>query len=133
MGVIADAMVEYAQLLLDKTDGSEKEIHEALSISQMCWHLALLPKSEQEEMLDELRRTSGMDDAEFADFRKTLIAPMILRHHQMFPDMPRIASQIATPASLRKTKYPGTGRNASCPCSSGQKYKHCCGSSKLGI
>jgi len=27
-----------------------------------------------------------------------------------------------------KVKYPGTPRNAPCPCGSGKKYKKCCGS-----
>ena len=28
---------------------------------------------------------------------------------------------------LTKEKYPGTARNARCPCGSGKKYKRCCG------
>lgn len=31
------------------------------------------------------------------------------------------------PETKREVKYPGTGRNAPCPCGSGKKYKKCCG------
>ncbi|MDZ7699008.1 MAG: hypothetical protein U5R49_19470 [Deltaproteobacteria bacterium] len=44
-------MVEYAQPLLDATDGSNEQMQNALSIAQMCWNLALLPEIEQEESI----------------------------------------------------------------------------------
>jgi uncharacterized protein YecA (UPF0149 family) len=127
MGVIAESMVAYAQPLLDETDGSLEQMQNAMSIAQMCWNLALLPKTEQEDMLTEMRPALKMDDAEFAGFRASVIAPMILRHHEMFPNMPRMASQSTESPTPRETKYPGTARNAPCPCNSGKKYKRCCG------
>jgi uncharacterized protein YecA (UPF0149 family) len=137
MGVIAESMVAYAQPLLDETDGSRDQMQSAFSIAQMCWNLALLPEQEQEEMLAEMRPALNMDDAAFADFRETVIAPMILRHHDMFPNMPRLGAKGTPPvtpgprtdrdAALRTERYPGTGRNAPCPCNSGRKYKRCCG------
>jgi uncharacterized protein YecA (UPF0149 family) len=127
MGVMAESMVEYAQPLLDEADGSHEQMQNALSIAQMCWTLALLPASKQEEMLAEMRPALKMDDVEFAGFRDSVIAPMISRHHEMFPNMPRLDSQTTTGTSPSGKKYPGTGRNEPCPCNSGKKYKRCCG------
>ena len=127
MGVTAESMLAYAQPLLDETDGSHEQMQHAMSMAQMCWNLALLPRTEQEEMLVQMQPSLKMDDAEFADFRESVITPMILRHHDMFPNIPRMDSQTTGPSGRRQTKYPGTGRNAPCPCNSGKKYKRCCG------
>ncbi len=126
MGLMAESMAAYAQPLLDATDGSHEQMQNALSIAQMCWNLALLPETEQEESLAEMQPALKMDEAEFADFRHSVIAPMIERHYEMFPNMPRSDSQRAAPLT-REAKYPKTGRNAPCPCNSGKKYKRCCG------
>ena len=127
MGVIADSMVAFAQPLLDETDGSLEQMQNALSIAQMCWNLALSSETEQENMLTEMRPAFKMDDIEFAGFRESVIAPMILRHREMFPNMPRQGSETTEPPAPRETKYFGTGRNEPCPCNSGKKYKRCCG------
>jgi uncharacterized protein YecA (UPF0149 family) len=127
MGLMAESMVAYAQPLLDETDGSQEQMQNALSIAQMCWNLALLSGTEQEEMLASMRPALKMDDAEFAGFHQSVIMPMIERHHDMFPNMPRLASEPAPQPSSHEKKYPGTGRNAPCPCNSGKKYKRCCG------
>jgi uncharacterized protein YecA (UPF0149 family) len=137
MGVIAESMVAYAQPLLDQTDGSVPEMQKAMTLAQMCWNLALFPEKELDAELAELRPSFGMDDGEFEDFRLSVVLPMIRRHHDMFPHMPRLrpmnrsgtslAPQSHLPDSLRTGKYPGTGRNAPCPCNSGRKYKRCCG------
>jgi len=126
MGVMAESMVAYAQPLLDATDGSHEQVQNALSIAQMCWNLALLPETEQEQSLAEMQPALKMDVAEFADFRHSVIAPMIARHHEMFPNMPRLDSQRMARLS-RDEKYHGTGRNAPCTCNSGKKYQRCCG------
>ena len=127
MGVMAESMVAYAQPLLDETDGSHGQMNHAFSIAQMCWNLALLPETEQEKSLADMRPALKMDDAEFTHFRQSVLTPMILRHHEMFPNMPRLDSQTTAPSSPPEKKYPGTGRNAPCPCNSGKKYKRCCG------
>jgi uncharacterized protein YecA (UPF0149 family) len=127
MGAIAESMVEYAQPLLDETDGSAEQMQNAMTIAMMCWNLALLPEEEQEEMLAEIRPALEMDDDEFAVFRKSIIEPMILRYHEMYPNEPLLDSQMGTVVASPKEKYPGTGRNAPCPCNSGKKYKRCCG------
>jgi uncharacterized protein YecA (UPF0149 family) len=137
MGAIAEAFVAYAQPLLDQTDGSEEELNKAFAISQLCYNLALLPEDQRETMLDEMRQDLGMDDAEFAEFRRSVVDPMIRRHEEMFPGMRRLrfgdpAPSFSSPqAHTRKAapgeKYPGTDRYAPCPCGSGEKYKFCCG------
>ena len=137
MGVIAESLVAYAQPLLDETDGSIDHMNKAFSLAQLCWNLALLPEKEREQSLAEMRPCLKMNEAEFVDFRQSVLLPMIRRHYEMFPNMPRqeaasdpkatAAPRTPTTATLRAQKYPGTGRNAPCPCNSGKKYKRCCG------
>jgi hypothetical protein len=137
MGAIAEAITAYAQPLLDQTDGSVDQLNNAFAIGQLCWNLALLPEEERDEALGRMRPTLKMEDNEFAAFRLSVIVPMISRHQEMFPRMHRLGSRGpsgGTPASqtrpttpARTDKYPGTGRNAPCPCNSGRKYKLCCG------
>lgn len=128
MGRFAESVVDYAQPLLDDTDGSREQMQSALSIAQMCWNLALLPESEQEEELAEMRPALEMDDAEFLDFRNSVIDPMISRHREMFPSLSGGGSQSTAPGAFPGAKkYPGTKRNEPCPCDSGKKYKRCCG------
>ena len=136
MGAIADAMVAYAQPLFDETDGSPEQIRRAMLIAQFCWNLAVSPEEDLESALADLQSTLKMDADEFEEFQRAVVLPMLERHYEMFPDMPRMgeedqsqdASSPPTPvAPLRSEKYPGTGRNAPCPCNSGKKYKRCCG------
>lgn len=124
---MADAMVAYAQPMLDETDGSEEQVNKTFSIAHVCWNLALLPENEREEGIAKIRKTfEEADEAEFANFRQSIIEPMIRRQHEMFPNMAPLDSQATAPRPPEK-KYPGTGRNAPCPCGSGKKYKKCCG------
>jgi uncharacterized protein YecA (UPF0149 family) len=137
MGVIAESIVAYAQPLLDGTDGSAADMQKAMTLAHVCWNLALLPEEDRDAHIAEMRPSIPMDDDEFEDFRRSVILPMILRHHEMFPHMPRLDSMRhprippspqAQPAlTVRADKYPGTARNAACPCHSGKKYKRCCG------
>jgi hypothetical protein len=141
MGAIAEAFVAYAQPLLDQTDGSQEQMQKALTISQLCYNLALLPEGQRETMLREMRPDLNMDDEEFDAFRHSIVDPMIQRHHEMFPFLHRRASTATATApppsspSLqaqprtagRAEAYPATDRYAPCPCGSGEKYKFCCG------
>lgn len=152
MGAISDAIVSYAQPLLDETDGSIEEMEKALAVGQFCWNLALLPDDRQDEALSEMRHKLGMDDDDFDAFRQSIAVPMIHRHREMFPQLHRPRSTglwqdgsspvLPSPfgfspgsPSLRERpgtaaaaeKYPGTDRYAPCPCNSGRKYKFCCG------
>lgn len=137
MGAIADAIAAYTQPLLDSTDGSVDQVNRALALGQLCWNLALLPEEARDESLATMRPSLKMDDGEFEAFRRSVVIPMIRRHEEMFPRMhqrgsmqssregPRLEPRPTTPT--RTERYPGTGRNAQCPCNSGRKYKLCCG------
>ncbi len=137
MGAIAQAIADYAKPLLDETDGSPDMLNRALALAQLCWNLALLPEEGRDNALLAMRPTLKMDDDEFEAFRLSVVVPMVRRHQEMFPQMhthglmqssrgsPGLRSSAATTAS--SGKYHGTGRNAPCPCNSGQKYKRCCG------
>ena len=130
MGAIADAVVAYAQPLFDQTGGAIDKMNHAMVIAQMCWNLALLPGDKQDAAIDELKPALEMTDGDFAEFRRHIILPMIQRHREMFPGMhvrsAPTSSTVGVVSSPTKN-YPGTGRNAPCPCGSGRKYKRCCG------
>ena len=68
MGAIADAILAYAQPLIDQTDGSTEELHKALTISQVCYNLALLSEKERNEHIDAMQEAFEMADEEFAEF-----------------------------------------------------------------
>ena len=139
MGAIADSIMAYAQPLLDGTDGSIEQMNRALALAQVCWNLALLPEEARNRALREMEPSLKMEAGEFEAFRRTVVVPMIRRHEEMFPRMHGLGStggfnrnvRAATPSStmppVSGEKYPGTGRNAPCPCHSGKKYKKCCG------
>ena len=137
MGAIADAMVAYVQPLLDKSDGSPDQVQKSFMIGQLCWNLALLPVSERDKSLDDMRAPFNMDDETFEEFRRDIVWPMIQRHEEMFPQMhrgaashfagaPSILPTRSTPQPLTRER-PKVGRNSPCPCNSGRKYKQCCG------
>lgn len=135
MGAIAEGLVSYAQPLLDQTDGSVEQLNKAMTISQLCWNLALLSEDGRDRMLSQMRSSLNMDEEQFGEFRRSIIDPMIRRHLEMFPLMRRLGSTTAWPsdpslqAHSRATAneaYPGTEPYALCPCKSGRKYKFCC-------
>jgi hypothetical protein len=135
MGAIADGIVAYAQPLLDQTDGSVEQLNKAMTISQLCWNLALLSDDGRDQMLSEIRPSLDMDEEQFEEFRRSIIDPMIRRHLEMFPLMPRRGSTTAWPSkpspqvhssAKASEAYPGTEPYALCPCKSGKKYKFCC-------
>ena len=126
MGAIAESMVAYAQPLLDETDGSMDQMNNAFAMAQICWNLALLPEKDREDSLTGMQPELKMNNADFENFQRSTLLPMIQRHHEMFPNMPLLDPESPTTLS-REKKYPGTGRNALCPCNSGKKYKRCCG------
>jgi energy-coupling factor transporter ATP-binding protein EcfA2 len=132
---VAEAMVAYAQPLIDETDGSMEAMNRALTLSQLCWNLALLPEDGRDQMLSEMRPSLHMDEDQFDEFRRSIIDPMIRRHQEMFPLMHRRGSTAASPSDSSPQvhsraageAYPGAQPYAPCPCNSGRKYKFCCG------
>ena len=137
MGIFGEAFAAYAQPLLDQTDGSEGQLNKALVISQLCFNLALMPEESRTQELSEMGPSLQMDAAEFDDFRRSIVLPMILRHQEMFPQMhqrggpnlPQSGGSLgARPRVAVSAKaYTTTDRYAPCPCNSGRKYKFCCG------
>jgi hypothetical protein len=140
MGALAEAMSRFAQPLIDASDGSPEELQRAFSLSQLCWNLAPLPEEKHDEFMANMQPALKIDDGAFQGLKRELILPMIERHAQMFPALhqggPMTPAQLsaarpvaAAPAPRVRSvkKYPGTGRNAPCPCGSGRKYKVCCG------
>jgi hypothetical protein len=137
MGAIAEAFVAFAQPLIDETDGSLEQVNKAVAMSQVCYNLALTPEADREKMISEMQQGLKMDDAEFDEFRRGLIDPMIRRHQQMFPLMHQRLSTDrsqngSSPWSVLEMPEPAkesppTDRYAPCPCNSGRKYKFCCG------
>jgi SEC-C motif len=136
MGAMAEAFVAFAQPLLDQTDGSLEQMNKALTLSQLCYSLALLPEVDRATTLREMQKQFQMDDKEFDEFRRETIDPMIRRHEAMFPAMRRRESPDllqsgfslpAHPSMAEPAKTPPiTDRYAPCPCNSGKKYKFCC-------
>jgi SEC-C motif len=135
VGAIAEGIVAYAQPLFDQTDGSMEQLNKAMSISQLCWNLALLSEDGRDQMLSELRPSLDMDEEQFEEFRRSIIDPMIRRHLEMFPLMHQRGSTTAWPSdpspqahsrAPANEAYPGTEPYALCPCKSGRKYKFCC-------
>ena len=57
MRAIADAMSRFAQPLIDATDGSPEDLQRALSLSQLCWNLALIPEGKREQFLVDMQPT----------------------------------------------------------------------------
>ena len=140
MGGIADAMVAYAQPLIDQTDGSLEEVNKAFALSTLCYNLALFPVDIREQSISEMRSDLKMDVEEFDGFRRSVVDPMIRRHQEMFPlmhqrDSGRSSQSGASPRAHSKTTapaatHPGIDRYAPCPCNSGEKYKFCCGAKR---
>jgi hypothetical protein len=118
----------------NKTDGSPEQMNRALLFTQLCWNLALLPEDMRENSIANMQPILKMGDANFDDFRHSIVNPMLKRHQDMFPRMhgsniysiSAPATQPRPTAPIRIKKYPGTGRNEPCPYNSGRKYKLCC-------
>ena len=137
MGAIAEAIMAYAQPLIDQTDGSIEQMNKALAMSQMCYNLALQPEENRQESILSLQHSLELDDTEFEDFCQVILRPMIRRHQEMFPPMhnrretndskgnspvrPRPKKSATDEATVVPDRY------APCACGSGQKYKFCCG------
>jgi len=137
MGAFGESIMAYAQPLLGETHGSIEELNKGLTLGQICWNLSLMPEEARDEALREMQSILKMDAGEFEAFRRDVVVPMIQRHEQMFPWMHGPGSTGAstkisappssTPPPVSRELYPGTARNAPCPCNSGKKYKKCCG------
>lgn len=132
MGAIADALVAYAQPLIDQTDGSLEQMDRAFALTTFCYNLGLLPEEERDESVNEMRTNLDLNDAEFALFRNSILLPMLKRHREMFPRLNQkvLVASFSPSGSSEKLASPepyvGTDPYAPCPCNSGRKYKFCC-------
>ncbi len=134
MGAMAEAVLAYAQPLLDQTDGSLEQMNNALAMSGLCYNIGILPESKRPAMLSDIKARFAMDDDEFADFYSEIVHPMLKRFDALFPkmhaenvntshDSPSRSSPITAeshPKSAEPQPY------SPCPCDSGKKYKFCC-------
>ncbi len=137
MGALAESIVAFAQPLIDATDGSIEQLNKAFAVAQLCYNLATLPEEGREETLAKMQADLAMDGEGFAEFRRTIIDPMIRRHEDMFGRSHRWDSMIPSLRHNRSQPYARTmappqttaviDRYAPCPCNSGKKYKFCCG------
>jgi uncharacterized protein YecA (UPF0149 family) len=137
MGAIAEAIVAYAQPLIDATDGSMEQVNRALAISQACWNIAILPEQKRQSCMDSIGQALSVEDAELDEFQHSILEPMIRRHEQMFPGMHQLGSQRFPDREPSPSPFPAAawprdksaepGRYDPCPCNSGEKYKFCCG------
>lgn len=144
MGAFGEAFGEFARPLLEQTDGSQEQAEKALQISLLCYNAAILPDDQREDMLAQMRPAFEMDDAEFDDFRRSIVDPMIARHKEMFPLLHQRRPAPATaerrppswlaakrdeaePVTAAPARKATVDRYAVCSCGSGKKYKFCCG------
>jgi len=84
----AQAMMDYAKPLLERMDmEGEDDLNKAMSITQLCWNLALTKdKNEQVTMKKEVVKQVDLPDAE------SFVDSMIERHKKMFPELGKTLS-----------------------------------------
>jgi hypothetical protein len=83
----AEALVAYAQPLLDATDGSKEQVKKAMTLAMACWTLSVTPDEARDAAYESMRGSFNMDPEAFAAFRKDTLEPLVRRHHEMFPQL----------------------------------------------
>lgn len=136
MGAMAEAMVAYAQPLIDQTDGSHAQMNKALVLSSLCYNIGIIPESERPARIRDMQASLGMDANEFKDFCNSIVYPMLERFDEMFPNMNRglipsvslaESSNRSRPMTVERPKKSAEPLPyAACPCNSGKKFKFCC-------
>ena len=84
---IADQFLAFAQPLFDTTDGSEEEMKKAVTIGNLCWNLAVMPKERGTKLLAEMREVFKMNEVIFEQFLTGVVLPMLDRHRKMYPEI----------------------------------------------
>jgi hypothetical protein len=79
-------MVDYAQPLLDSTDGSLEETQRVLDLAMIFWNAALMDADARDATLGEL---AGKYEGDLRDEFWNMARMMIERHRAMFPEMRR--------------------------------------------
>jgi hypothetical protein len=81
----ARQMIEYAQPIIDATDGTSNTLQGALNIAMVFWNLAIIrDDAKREQALSEM--VVRLDEGDRAEFEQTA-RMMIERHETMFPEM----------------------------------------------
>ena len=85
----AQQMVQFAQPLIDASNGDLESVNKAMSLGMLFWNLAVCRDDQQrEELLADAIKNAMKLDKDQDEFR-LLAKDMIERHHQMFPEMHR--------------------------------------------
>jgi hypothetical protein len=82
----AQQMVDYAQPLLDSTDGSLEETQRVLDLAMIFWNAALMDADARDATLGEL---ADKYEGDLRDEFWNMARMMIERHRAMFPEMRR--------------------------------------------
>ena len=82
----AQQMAEFAQPLLDQTDGSIEAMNKAMTIGIVCWNMAIVSAEERDRMLVEFVDKTFPDEEARAAFRE-IARFMIARHRRLFPEL----------------------------------------------
>ncbi|MFQ6127802.1 MAG: hypothetical protein ACE5QW_02720 [Thermoplasmata archaeon] len=87
----AEALADFAQPLIDATDGSYEDVSKALMFATLCWNLALLDDDRAieelaEQMGERYREDFGLSVRDAVEFRLAIL-DMVERHRRMFPAM----------------------------------------------
>jgi SEC-C motif len=86
----ARQMMDFAQPLIDQSDGSIDALNKALSIAMIFWNLAIMPEQEREQALVEIMAEMSVSESEGVQSAfQALAETMIERHRQMFPELHR--------------------------------------------
>lgn len=80
----AQAMVDFVQPLLDKTDGSKEQVERVMNLGMMWWNLAMVPPAERDQILSDTVERMDLDADARAGFLEAT-REMIARHESMFP------------------------------------------------
>lgn len=142
MGALAEAMVAYAQPLLDQSDGTEEGMQWAFTLASLCFTMAQVSTEVRQEMLAEMRQGSDFSDEEFRVFLNDIVYPMIERQREMFPqrnanvrkrpavrvmkDDAHLSPTLDEEDDVHESNVPEPRPYAPCTCGSGLKYKFCC-------
>jgi len=120
--------------LIDKTDGSIDGIPSILLEKQYTIPWIDLISQKIEEIYDgdsDINPYGGSNRAEFFAVASEYFfeRPVLLKrkHPQLYELMQKAFKRDMSLKPLRKDKT-RIGRNSPCPCNSGKKFKHCCGS-----
>jgi preprotein translocase subunit SecA len=108
--------------LLQVLDQQWKE--HLLSLDQLRQGISLRAYAQKDPLNEYKREAFLMFESMLASMRET--TSMVLSHVELRTDTSD-DGQTVSDRSIPKPPSQKIARNASCPCGSGKKYKHCCG------